>query len=187
MKIMMIPETRNEELIAKIREAKMNGECIEDAFEPSSELFDALYYACECGDMMLENQAKYFQDCLFNDEKEYYIERMLADLRYKECLQTLAASVENGESGAWKLHGMLSSSGQECHVTFAMTMHTEGWEYFYTDSTFGYSEDGVYDDPDSSPFEAINNLFERFGFYPIEIRKTLDWDNVVEEYESRIR
>ena len=40
------------------------------------EYFDALYYACENGDEMLEEQARYFHERLLDDEKYYYAGRM---------------------------------------------------------------------------------------------------------------
>jgi len=93
MKIMMIPGERNEELILKVREATAplhNEEGCEDSeyhecFEAIDnlieeyglvEMFDALYYACENRDEMLQDQTSYFNDLLYCDEVNYYIGRM---------------------------------------------------------------------------------------------------------------
>jgi len=39
-------------------------------------VFDALYYACENGEEMLQEQTDYFLERLYCDEAQYYISRM---------------------------------------------------------------------------------------------------------------
>ena len=73
MKVILEVGPRNEELIEKICEAKKNGNDIWSIAEPSSEMFDALYYACECGNMMLEDQARYLQWLLIEEEYEHVV------------------------------------------------------------------------------------------------------------------
>lgn len=187
MKVVLIPGPRNEELIEKVREAKMNGECIWDICESSSEVFDALYYACECGDMMLENQAKHFQNCLLNDETEYYVERMFSDLKHENCIKQLRTELEMHDTLAWRLRGMQKNTALEHHVMFAISTHTEGWDYYYVDNISGFTEDGVCDDLNANPFDVMNYLFDSFGFYPIEVQETLDWENAVAEYELKLK
>jgi len=105
MKIMMIPGERNEELIAKMKELRENGydemydyfdELIDDYGE--SVAYDTLYYACEDGNEMLESQAAYFEQMLFDDEREYYIERMLHDLTRNEWLENTISAAEKAIS-----------------------------------------------------------------------------------------
>ena len=40
------------------------------------DVFDALYYACEDGEDMLQQQSDYFLDLLYCDEASSYISRM---------------------------------------------------------------------------------------------------------------
>jgi len=92
MKVILVPGPRNEELIREILEFKAKTAAAQDfeSFESSvewigyvdacasmgDEYMDALYYACENGDEMLEEQGRYFHDCLLYDEKYYYAARM---------------------------------------------------------------------------------------------------------------
>lgn len=90
MKVVLIPGPRNEELIREIVEAKARlcvdpsndvlmaewAEFVDDYACRGDEYMDALYYACENGDEMLADQAKYFHDCLVYEEKHYYAARM---------------------------------------------------------------------------------------------------------------
>ena len=81
----LIPGPRNEELIAKIREARKAEDfdgIIGNIAPTSSELYDALYYACDCGDIMLEDQRRYLEWLLFEEETDHYVERMLADCEH---------------------------------------------------------------------------------------------------------
>ena len=84
MKIMMIPGKRNEELILKVREstaayrADENSNAIDNLIDEYGlvDVFDAMYYACENRDEMLQQQTDYFLDLLYCDEADYYISRM---------------------------------------------------------------------------------------------------------------
>ncbi len=83
MRVVLVPGPRDEELIAEILKNKATMD-EEDWWEYVHDLvseheegnFDALYYACENGDAMLEDQATYFRDCLLWDERYYYADRM---------------------------------------------------------------------------------------------------------------
>ena len=84
MKIMMIPGERNEELILKVREATASlredetSEALDNLIDEYDmvAVFDALYYACENGEEMLQEQTDYFLERLYCDEAQYYISRM---------------------------------------------------------------------------------------------------------------
>ena len=84
MKIVLVPGPRNEELVQEILKKKLEFTEDEEAWVDyvtdlvwlGDEYFDALYYACENGDEMLEEQAKYFHERLLDDEKYYYAGRM---------------------------------------------------------------------------------------------------------------
>lgn len=84
MKIMMIPGERNEELILKVREATAACRADEtsDAIDNLTDeyglvdVFDAMYYACENRDEMLQQQIDYFLNLLYCEESNYYISRM---------------------------------------------------------------------------------------------------------------
>jgi len=84
MKIMMIPGERNEELILKVREATaacradVNSDALDNLIDEYGlvDVFDAMYYACENRDEMLQQQTDYFLDLLYCDEADYYISRM---------------------------------------------------------------------------------------------------------------
>ena len=84
MKIMMIPGERNEELILKVREATaacradVNSDALDNLIDEYGlvDVFDAMYYACENRDEMLQQQTDYFLDLLYCDEVDYYISRM---------------------------------------------------------------------------------------------------------------
>lgn len=82
MKVVLIPGPRNEELIAEMLEAKsrMDGEEWEEYLlecaSQGDEYMDAMYYICENGEEMLEEQAQYFENCLLGDESAYYVARM---------------------------------------------------------------------------------------------------------------
>ena len=84
MKVILEVGPRNEELIEKVREAKRYGKDVWEIGEPSSEMYDALYYACECGDIMLEDQQQYLQWLLINEETQYYEDRMLSDITHNQ-------------------------------------------------------------------------------------------------------
>ena len=84
MKIMMIPGERNEELILKVHEATAacradeNSDALDNLIDEYGlvDVFDAMYYACENRDEMLQQQTDYFPDLLYCDEVDYYISRM---------------------------------------------------------------------------------------------------------------
>lgn len=84
MKIMMIPGERNEELILKVREAAAacradeNSDAIDNLIDECGlvDVFDAMYYACENRDEMLQQQTDCFLDLLYCEESNYYISRM---------------------------------------------------------------------------------------------------------------
>lgn len=47
------------------------------AYKTKTDLWmDAMYYICENGEEMLEEQAQYFANCLLGDESSYYVARM---------------------------------------------------------------------------------------------------------------
>ncbi len=85
MKIKMIPGPRNEELILKVREAiadcraDKNSAAIYDLSIEYGlvEVFDALYYACENREEMLQDQTESLLDWLYCEETDYYISRMI--------------------------------------------------------------------------------------------------------------
>ena len=90
MKVQLVAGPRNEELIREILEVKARlaadpdddelmdewMQFVDDCAYKGDEYMDALYYACENGDAMLEEQARYFHDCLLYDEVRYYAARM---------------------------------------------------------------------------------------------------------------
>ena len=84
MKIMMIPGERNEELILKVREATAacraneNSDALDNLIDEYGlvDVFDAMYYACENRDEMLQQQTDYFLNLLYCEESNYYISRM---------------------------------------------------------------------------------------------------------------
>ena len=81
MKVKLIPGPRDEEKIALIRTMKATLDEDEwinffDGLANDYSNFDSMYYACENGDEMLEDQARYFDDCLSWDERYYYAARM---------------------------------------------------------------------------------------------------------------
>lgn len=84
MRIMMIPGERNEELILKVREATAllrkdeTSEALDHLIDKYDivTVFDALYYACDNGKEMLQEQTDYFLDLLYCDEAQHYISRM---------------------------------------------------------------------------------------------------------------
>ena len=82
MKVVLIPGPRNEELIAEMMEAKSRmdaeewEEYLTDCVCQGDEYMDAMYYICENGDEMLEDQAAFFHERLLEDEKYYYAGRM---------------------------------------------------------------------------------------------------------------
>ena len=82
MKVVLIPGPRDEILIAEMLEAKarMDGEEWEEylleCVSQGDAYMDAMYYVCENGDEMLEEQALYFENCLLGDESVYYVARM---------------------------------------------------------------------------------------------------------------
>ena len=84
MKIMMIPGERNKELILKVREATAacradeNSDALYNLIDEYGQVdvFDALYYACEAGEKMLQQQTDYFLNLLYSEESDYYISRM---------------------------------------------------------------------------------------------------------------
>lgn len=187
MKVILEVGPRNEELIEKVREAKLNGEDVWEIGKPSSEMYDALYYACECGDIMLEDQARFLQWLLLHEETEYYTERMLIDTNHDSSMKKLKNVLEKDECGAWELWGIQSQSCIEHPITFAITSHTEGWDYCYMNTITGDAKNGVYNDHDVTAYEAMCDLFKRFSFFLTHVDKELDYETVVEEYESKIK
>lgn len=199
MKIMMIPGTRNEELIAKMKELRENDydemydyfdELIADYGE--SVAYDTLYYACEDGDEMLESQAAYFEQVLFDDEREYYVERMLHDLSRKEWLENTISAAEKaiGEGHGFAAEYRIWYSGMHGHkhIIFAINEREEGWDYYILDSKYQSIQDGVYDDPDMTVGEVIRVLFEEFDIPGQDIlEEKIDYDTVIARYEEQLR
>ena len=87
MKIKLIPDVRDEEKIAEIKEARqvLTGEAWEefcyDRASEDEEWLDAMYYASEYGDETLEKWGRYFLD-LLTDEKKYYFAADMGGLEY---------------------------------------------------------------------------------------------------------
>jgi len=199
MKIMMIPGERNEELIAKMKELRENGydemydyfdELIDDYGE--SVAYDTLYYACEDGNEMLESQAAYFEQMLFDDEREYYIERMLHDLTRNEWLENTISAAEKaiseGKGFAAEYCIWYSGMHDDKHIIFAINEHEDGWEYYILDSKYQSIQDGVYDDPDIPVGEVIRILFEEFDIPGHDIlEEKRDYDEVIARYEEHLR
>ena len=163
MKIMMIPGTRNVELIEKMKELRENDyDKMYDYFEEliadygESVAYDTLYYACEDGDEMLASQTAYFEHMLFNDEREYYVERMLHDLTRKEWLENTISAAEKaiGEGSGFAAEYRIWYSGIRGykHIVFAINECEEGWDYYILDSEYQSIQDGVYDDPKLAKF-----------------------------------
>ena len=82
MKVVLVAGPRNEEMVREIREMKETLSA-EDWMEYCSsnahlgdEFFDALYYACENADEMIQEQAQYFHDLLLWDEAGYFVARL---------------------------------------------------------------------------------------------------------------
>ena len=84
MKVVIVPGARNEERIAEI--AKIRSDSTEEewmdyvignASRRNSEWFDALYYSDEANNReALQEQARYFDDMLLQDESLYFAERL---------------------------------------------------------------------------------------------------------------
>ena len=80
----MIPGERNEELILKVCKATAacradeNSDALDNLIDEYGlvDVFDAMYYACENRDEMLQQQADYFLNLLYCEEADYYISRM---------------------------------------------------------------------------------------------------------------
>lgn len=199
MKIMMIPGTRNEELIAKMKELRENDyDEMYDYFEEliadygESVAYDTLYYACEDGDEMLESQAAYFEQVLFDDEREYYVERMLHDLTRKKWLENTISAAEKAISGGQGFAAeyciWYSSMHGHKHIIFAINEREEGWDYYILDSEYRSVQDGVYDAPDMTVGEVIRVLFEEFDIPGHDIREEKrDYDEVIARYEEQLQ
>lgn len=182
MKIMMIPGARDEELIAKMKDLRENNyDEVYDYFEEliadygESVAYDTLYYACEYGKEMLASQAAYFEQMLFNDEKEYYIERMLRDLTRKEWLENTISAAEKaiseGHGFAAEYHICYSGMRSHKRIIIAINEREDGWDYYIMDSKYQSIQDGVYDDPDMTIGEVIRALFEEFDIPGHDIRE----------------
>ena len=82
MTISITPGIRDEEKIAEIKAARetLNGEAWEEYCYnrvcDGEDWLDALYYASDDGDAVLEKWGRYFLDCLLDDEKYYYVADM---------------------------------------------------------------------------------------------------------------
>ncbi len=199
MRIQMIAGPRNEELIAKMKELRENDyDEMYDYFDElicdygESVAYDTLYYACEDGDEMLTSQTAYFEYMLFNDEREYYVERMLHDLTRKEWLENTISAAENaiGEGRGFAAEYRIWYSGirADKHIIFAINQHEDGWEYFVLDSKYRSIEDGIYDNPDMPIGEVLRILFEEFDIPGHEhIQEIVDYDEVIARYETQMR
>lgn len=199
MKIMMIPGERNEELIAKMKELRENDydemydyfdELISDYGE--SVAYDTLYYACEDGDEMLASHAAIFEYMLFNEEKEYYFERMHYDLTRKEWLKNTISIAEKaiGEGMGFAAEYDIWYSGirDDKHIIFAINEHEEGWEYYILDSKYRSIEDGIYNDPDMPIGEVLRILFEEFDIPGHECQeRKLNYDEVIARHEEQLQ
>ena len=199
MKIQMIAGPRNEELITKMKELRENDydemydyfdELIADYGE--SVAYDTLYYACEDGDEMLASQTAYFQYILFNDEREYYVERMLHDLTRKEWLEFTISDAEKaiGEGRGFAAEYRIWYSGirADKHIIFAINRHEDSWEYFVLDSKYRSIADGIYDNPDMPIGEVLRILFEEFDIPGHDIREEKrSYDEVIGCYEEQLR
>lgn len=198
MIIKLVPGTRNEELIAKMKELRENDyDAMYDYFDEliydygESVAYDTLYYACEEGEEMLASQAAYFEQMLFEDEREYYVERMQHDLTRKEWLENTISAVEkaisegNGFAAEYRI--WYSGIRDDKHIIFAISEHEDGWEYFVLDSKYRSIQDGIYDDPDMPVGEVIRILFDEFDLPGHEWREEkLDYDEVIARYEEQM-
>ena len=129
---------------------------------------------------------------LFNDEKEYYIERMLRDLTQKEWLENTISAAEKaiseGQGFAAEYHICYSSMRSHKRIIFAINESEDGWDYYIMDSKYQSIQDGVYDDPDMTVGEVIRALFEEFDIPGHDIREEkLDYDEVIARYEEQLR
>ena len=108
------------------------------------------------------------------------------DIGHSESLNELKAKLEKKDTGSWELWGVQSKACNKHPITFAITRHKDGWEYYYINNTTGDREDGVYDDPNATAHEATCNLLESFGFFLTGTGKKLDYEAVVAKYEEKI-
>lgn len=187
MKVVLVPGPRNEELIEKIREIKQKQDWDNLSIEGSSEMYDAMYYACECGSIMLEDQRRYLEWLLLEEESQYYEERMLSDLEHDQCMSEIKSALEQNECGAWEMTGLQKATCREHAVIFAIKRHEDGWNYYYIDSTSGYTCDGIWDDPEAKPYEIACSLFTDAGFFLTHLGKELDFEAVEVTYNEKAK
>lgn len=71
---------------------------------------------------------------LFNDEREYYVERMVKDLLRKEWIEnTISAAKEAiGEGRGFAAEYRIWNDGirNNQHIIFAINEHEDGWDYY---------------------------------------------------------
>lgn len=188
MKVVLVPGSRNEELINRIKQIKTAypDEAWEQLqeYEETEEFFDALFYACENGEEMLQEQMEYFQYALMHEENEYFVQRMLADSTHNCNLEMLAKEVDEKRGVAAKLTMHDCKTHENHRIIFAIREHTEGWDYYLLTPECQSIEDGVIDE-----FYPICDLLEQqlkyWGFLFNDDEMTLlDIDEVIEKYES---
>lgn len=90
MKVKLVPGPRNEELIERIRrlikskdQVALDGylELLSYKNTPEASAFlDALYYASQTGEAGLKDQEEYFDWLLFEEEFNYFVDRMTGEL-----------------------------------------------------------------------------------------------------------
>lgn len=111
----------------------------------------------------------------------------MKDIGHAESLEMLRIEMEKEQTGAWELNGIQCDTCQECRVTFGISRHEDGWDYYYTNNTSGYTEDGVYDMPEATPYDAMRDLFDSVDFFLTHVSKKRDYQTVVDEYELKTK
>lgn len=175
MKVVLIPGPRDEELIFEIRKAKETMEheeyidYMKELAASGEEYIDAMYYACNNRDVMLEEQAKYFYDCLLNDESYYYAVRMSA-------IDKLVTDHKHLDRIA----------GRFGDKYFTIHDHSDGWDYYCTDSDYCIIEEGIIDYADAPLAEVLSELFQHLSIDAEDFCE-MDHDELVERIEAHTR
>lgn len=172
MKVVLIPGPRNEELIAEIRKAKETMEheeyidYMKELADNGEEYIDAMYYACNNREAMIEEQAQYFHDCLLNDERCYYAVRMSA--------------IDKLVTDHKRLDRFAGRFGDKY---FTVHDHSDGWDYYCTDSDYCIIEEGIIDCADIPLVEVLSELFQRLDIDAEDFCE-MDHDALVKRIEA---
>ena len=189
MKVVLVPGPRNEELINLIKQVKASD--TDEAWERLQEYeyrnpeayMDALFYACQCGEEMLREQIEYFQYALMEEEKEYFVQRMLADYTHRRNLEILAKEVDEKQGVAVELNIRDCKTHMSHRIIFAIREHSEGWDYYLLTPKCQSIQDGVIDE--FLPIRTVlKNEIEYWGFLFNDEMTFLDIDEVIEKCES---